>query len=230
MLTTGSLVLSGQILLAYLLGAFPSSVVVGRVAKGIDLRHHGSGNAGASNAFRVLGRGLGAAVLIMDVAKGAAAVTLIPLIAPNELIGLFLGAAAILGHVYSPFLRFRGGKGVGTAAGVLLVLYPFPLAIAVSVFVLILLVFGITSLASLIAALSFPAATALLGASGVIETSPSIFVFSVVAVLFLLFTHRENVRRLVRGEENRFEGIRVLGRLFTRLFARDRRDGPGKTG
>lgn len=218
------------ILLGYLLGSVPSSVILGKSVKDIDVREHGSGNAGASNAFRVLGRPLGLAVLLMDVGKGAAAVALIP--ALLRLSGaealpfgyteskLLLGGAAILGHVYSVFPNFRGGKGVGTAAGVLLVLYPLSLGIAVAIFLVILLVTGITSLASLLAAVSFPGVTALLGYVGVVETSPGIFVFSVLAVLFLLFTHRENIKRLAMGRENRFEGARLIGRLFDRLRGR----------
>lgn len=211
-------------LLGYLLGSIPSSVLLGRSIKGLDVREHGSGNAGASNAFRVLGRPLGTMVLLMDVGKGAAAVALIPGLfpapLPGHLPGLLVGGAAILGHVYSVFLKFRGGKGVGTAAGVLLVLYPLSLGIAVGIFVVVLLATGITSLASLIAAVSFPGVTALLGHAGLIETSPAIFLFSVLAVLFLLFTHRENVKRLVAGRENRFEGARLIGRLFDRLKGR----------
>ncbi|MFP4429740.1 MAG: glycerol-3-phosphate 1-O-acyltransferase PlsY [Spirochaetaceae bacterium] len=228
------MILAPAILLAYLLGSVPSSVILGRSVKGIDVREHGSGNAGASNAFRVLGRPLGVAVLLMDAGKGAAAVALIPALlrlsgGAQSVFGdtetrLLLGGAAIIGHVYSVFLNFRGGKGVGTAAGVLVVLYPLSLGIAVAIFVVVLLVTGITSLASLVASLSFPGVAALLGHLGIVETSPALFVFSVLAVLFLLFTHRENIKRLVAGRENRFEGARILGRLF------DRFKGPGGHG
>ncbi len=222
------------VLLGYLVGSVPTSVILGTVFRGIDVREHGSGNAGASNAFRVLGRPLGIAVLLLDVGKGALAAGLLPTIlrgldiAPvlpgDTEIRLLVGGAAIIGHVYSVFLRLRGGKGVGTAAGVLLVIYPLSLGIAVAIFLVILLTTGITSLASLVAALSFPGVTALLGYMGIIETSRAIFVFSVLAVLFLLFTHRENINRLVTGRENRFEGARLIGRLFDRLRGHSRKE------
>lgn len=185
--------------LAYLLGAFPSSYVAGRL-KGIDLRQHGSGNLGATNAFRILGWRAAVPVMIGDVAKGWVPAALFPLWAGAEALEwpVAYGGAAILGHVYSVFMGFKGGKGVATSAGVFLALAPWAAMIGAIVWGVSVLLTRIVSVGSLLAALVFPVA--------VFATNEPRMVFwvSVAVAAFVIFVHRANVGRLLRGEENRF--------------------------
>ncbi len=189
---------------AYLLGSIPTSVWLGKALKGIDLREHGSGNAGASNAFRVLGKPIGTAVLILDMLKGFLAVNLILLqheIDPGSeawmLLKIGLGLMAVLGHIFPVFAGFRGGKGVATIAGVALALNPFAALAAMAVYLLVFLLTRISALGSLIAVLSYPVWIILVFKSEYL----SIRIFSLAVVVLILITHRSNILRLVRGEE-----------------------------
>ena len=198
------------IVLAYVSGSIPSAYLAGK-SRGIDLRQHGSGNLGATNVFRVLGAGIGTLVFLVDMAKGALPVLLLPphttrvgftpALAGNwELtMGIVCGIAAIIGHVRPLFLGFRrGGKGVATAAGVFLALAPLPTAAALTAFALVLLVSRYVSLGSLIAAVVLP--VALFASQG---PSP-LFVVALLIMVFVFWTHRTNIARLRRGEEHRF--------------------------
>ncbi len=165
---------------------------------GVDVRASGSGNIGATNVARTVGLRFGLATLLVDVAKGA-----IPVLAGASLgaapAGLaMVGVCAVLGHVFSFFVRFRGGKGVATAAGVFLVLSPLALAGACAVFALVAVVSRIVSLASLCAGLALPILIAFYSRAG-----PQLWAAIVVAAL-LVFTHRDNLRRIVAGAEPRF--------------------------
>lgn len=187
------------LLAAYVLGSIPTSYIVGRAARGVDLREHGSGNLGATNAFRVLGWRLAVPVLVVDVAKGWAPAHLFPLwdgqSAPEW--ALAYGAAAVLGHVFSVWVGFRGGKGVATGAGVFLALAPAALLAGFVVWVVLVLATRIVSVASIAAALVVPVAVLLtLGAGPVLW-------LAIALALFVLYAHRANVRRLLRGEEHR---------------------------
>lgn len=188
------------IVLAYGLGSVPTSYVVARVVRGIDLRQHGSGNLGATNAFRVLGWRAAVPVIVADVAKGWIPAALFPLWDGSPAMGwaLVYGAAAIVGHVLSVFVRFKGGKGVATSAGVFLALAPWALLIGFVVWGITLVLTRIVSLASLLAALVLPVA--------VFATNEPWVVFwlSVALSIFVIYAHRANIRRLVRGEEHRF--------------------------
>ncbi len=182
---------------AYLLGAIPFGFLAGRL-KGVDVRRAGSGNIGATNVWRLLGPALGVGVLVLDMAKGALPLPLWRLSGGER--GWAEGAIAlapVLGHVFSPFLRFRGGKGVATAAGAFFYLLPSLAWAGVTAFALVLAFFRYVSLASLSAALAV-ALTALLAAP------PAHSLFAVSAAALLFWTHRENIRRLIRGEEPRF--------------------------
>jgi glycerol-3-phosphate acyltransferase PlsY len=191
------------VLTAYLGGSVPFAYLVGKAFRGIDLRHHGSGNLGATNVFRVMGARLGILVLTLDVAKGALPVLYLPRMSdltPGGWWTITIGLAAILGHVRPIFLLLRGGgKGVATAAGVFLGLAPVATLGAIAVWSAVLLASGFVSLASLTAALSLP--LTILLRDGV--RSPLVAVSAAVAA-FVTWTHRANIRRLRRGEEHRF--------------------------
>lgn len=195
------------LVLAYLLGSVPAAYIAGRVVKGIDLRQHGSGNLGATNVYRVLGAKVAVVVLLFDAFKGAIPVHyfppwLVPNATPDHALewAIAYGVAAIAGHVRPIFLLWKGGgKGVATAAGVFTALAPLPMLITLVVFALIVMVSGYVSLGSLIAAALLPIILAIV--RGV--HSP-LLVLAIVIALFVLWTHRANIRRLRRGEEHRF--------------------------
>lgn len=205
---------------AYLVGAFPSSVVLGRLFRGIDVRKHGSGNAGATNAWRVLGWRIGLFVLVLDAAKGAVAAAAFPRLAGGALplspsiAAILCGLAAVVGHVFPVYLRFRGGKGVATAAGMLLAVAPLPVAAAVLAFLVTLLVTGWVSLGSLVAAWIMPALIAALPPSADATSHVLLLALTSGLAAFLTFTHRSNVRRLVRGEEKSFPALQIWRRLL----------------
>jgi glycerol-3-phosphate acyltransferase PlsY len=195
----GGVLLAG-VVAAYVAGSIPAAWLAGR-AKGVDLRKHGSGNLGATNAWRVLGWRIGLVVYAVDTLKGALPVFLLPRPAASpELAAVAYGVAAIVGHVRPLFLGFqKGGKGVATAGGVFFALAPAALAIAFGAFVVVLLASGYVSLGSLTAAVVLPLALLAL------NRSPGpVFVVSVVVAAFVFWTHRANIGRLRRGEENRF--------------------------
>ncbi|MEX0690251.1 MAG: glycerol-3-phosphate 1-O-acyltransferase PlsY [Gemmatimonadales bacterium] len=190
----------GLIALSYLIGAIPTSYLVGRVSRGIDLRQHGSGNLGATNAFRVLGWQIAIPVGMVDLAKGALpVVVLAPIVSPEPWAAFAVGGAAVVGHVYSVFMRFRGGKGVATAAGVVLAIAPLALFVAFVAWVTILLLTGYVSLASMTAAVLFPILAWWIG-----TTNPHLIVVSIGMAGFVLWTHRANIGRLMAGNESRF--------------------------
>lgn len=195
------------LVLAYLAGSIPAAYIAGRVIKGIDLRQFGSGNLGATNVYRVLGAKVAVAVLLFDAAKGATPVLWFPDLFDAGVDGrsaalwpIAYGIAAIIGHVRSVFLLWKGGgKGVATASGVFGALAPAALGVALVVWFLVLVISGYMSLASLAGAAALPVAIVLL--SGV--RSP-VFPVSLVVAVFVFWTHRANMSRLRRGEEPRF--------------------------
>ena len=185
---------------AYLLGATPTAYLAGRLARGIDLREHGSRNLGATNVYRVLGWRWAIPVALVDVAKGAVPVALFARWAGMDPWGaVALGIAAVLGHVFSPYMGFRGGKGVATALGMFLALAPLAVAIALPVWGGILWLTGYVSLSSVIAAASFPVWVRLSQPAAL----PA-FWASVGLAALIVFSHRANLRRLLAGTENRF--------------------------
>jgi glycerol-3-phosphate acyltransferase PlsY len=194
------------LLAAYLLGAVPTSLWVGKGLHGVDLRQEGSGNLGATNAFRVLGWRAALPVVAFDIFKGWLPVVAFPGWAGVDSLGWILGfgAAAIAGHVFSIWAGFRGGKGVATSGGVFLGLAP--LGALVSAVVFFVLAFGtrIVSVASMAAALVLPVAVALTPHRGGTGT----VIFSAALALFVIWAHRTNIGRLLRGEENRFGSAR----------------------
>jgi glycerol-3-phosphate acyltransferase PlsY len=191
------------LVIAYLAGSIPFAFLAGKLFKGIDLREHGSGNLGATNVFRVMGWKIASVVMILDMAKGALPVLLLPpRLAPvhTELWAIAFGVAAIVGHVRSVFLLWKGGgKGVATAGGVFLALAPIPSLISIAVWGIVLYLSGYVSLASLTSAVALTIAVDAM--RGV--TSPVAIACAAITI-FVFWTHRANIGRLRRGEENRF--------------------------
>jgi glycerol-3-phosphate acyltransferase PlsY len=188
------------ILASYLMGAIPTSYLVSRAFANIDLRQHGSGNLGATNLYRVLGWKYAVPVALFDIAKGTIPVLVFaPQVSGSELYALACGVAAIIGHVFSVFVRFKGGKGVATAAGVMLGLTPLALALAAAVWGTVLLLTGYVSLASIAAAAVLPVAVYLLE-----HPAPEILGVAALIAAGVIFLHRRNIERLLKGTENRF--------------------------
>lgn len=196
------------LLASYLLGAFPTSYVVARLARGIDLRQYGSGNLGATNAFRVLGWRAATPIFIVDIFKGW-----FPAFffvrwdgAPAFEWALAYGAAAIFGHVFSVYVGFRGGKGVATGAGVFLALAPYAVLVGLLVWATLVYLTGYVSVASIAAALLLPLLVF------AFRAPMSVFWLSVGLATFVVYAHRANIVRLRRGEEHRFRrGAREVG-------------------
>jgi len=190
--------------LAYLLGSIPASVWLGKWILGIDLRTQGSGNAGATNAFRVLGKPIGITVLVFDMLKGFLAINLSQLqdfIMPGSegwmFLRISLGLLAVAGHIFPLFSGFRGGKGVATIAGVGLALHPYATMAALCVYLLVFLISRISALGSLSAALSYPVWIILVFQS----EFRVLWVFSIIVPLLLIVTHRSNLSRMIRARE-----------------------------
>lgn len=185
---------------AYFIGAFPTSYLVGKAARGIDLRQHGSGNLGATNAYRVLGWKAATPIFLVDIFKGWLPTWLFPQLDGSDALvwTLAYGAIAIFGHVFSIYVGFRGGKGVATGAGVFLALAP--LAVLAGLIVWAALVFGTgyVSLGSIAAAAVLPAVVALTRAP------MPILALAIGLATFVIYAHRANMKRLLRGEEHRF--------------------------
>jgi len=209
---------AAYIILAYLIGAFPSAVVLGRLIWRTDVREHGSGNAGATNAWRVLGWKAGLTVLILDAGKGALAAGVVPnlpLGTPSidmRTLAVLAGAAAVVGHVFPVYTRFRGGKGVATAAGMLAVVAPLPIGCAIGAFAIAVLASGIVSLGSILAAWTIPIAALLLSTLTGAVYPPLLFGLTFALAAFITYTHRENIARLIKGEERSFPQLQVWKR------------------
>ena len=198
------------IVLSYVIGSFPTSIIVGRLLKGIDIRQHGSGNAGGTNVFRVLGPAPGIFVMLFDAFKGFAATFWVSKIVIDSMpletgmIMILAGVSAILGHIWTIFAGFKGGKGVGTAAGMLAALFPKALLICLAVFFIVLFASKIVSLSSMSAAVALPITLTLFRYVFNVEVLTSLYIFSFIAAALIIFTHRSNIKRLMNGTENKF--------------------------
>jgi glycerol-3-phosphate acyltransferase PlsY len=185
---------------AYLMGGIPTSYLAGKLGRGIDLREHGSGSLGATNAYRVLGCKYAVPVGLFDVAKGAVPVALLGSWSDGPAwLPVAVGAAAVAGHVFSPYVGFKGGKGVATAAGVFLALAPLAIAVSIGIWCGVLWLSGYVSVASLAAVGLFPVWARLTR-----PDAPYTFWASVVLALLIVASHRSNIRRLLAGTESRF--------------------------
>ncbi|HEY8195503.1 MAG TPA: glycerol-3-phosphate 1-O-acyltransferase PlsY [Gemmatimonadales bacterium] len=189
------------LLASYFVGAIPTSYLLSRLFAGIDLRKHGSGNLGATNLYRVLGWKYAIPAAAVDIAKGAIPVLVFaPQVSDSQLLALGCGVAAILGHVFSVFVGFKGGKGVATAAGVMLGLAPLALTVGAVVWAVLVRVTGYVSVASIAAAAVLPVAVYLLEDSA----SPTLFWIATAIAAGVILLHRRNIQRLLNGTENRF--------------------------
>lgn len=192
---------------AYLLGAIPTGVIAGKLFGGVDVRQHGSGNVGATNVYRVVGKLPGLLVLLVDVVKGWVPVAVLASFISTPpgsalspaLVKILLGIAAIAGHIWNPFLQFQGGKGVATALGVLLGLDPWIAFGTTAVWILAAFLTRYVSVASVAAAMAAPFIMALLGL-------PTVWVLGAIFVsLAIIYRHRPNLLRLLHGQEHRMK-------------------------
>lgn len=193
---------------AYLLGSIPTSVWYGIGYFGVDVRDHGSGNAGATNTFRVLGKRAGTIVMLIDVLKGWTATCLALLlyyfnvIGPEDLLTykIIFGLVAIVGHIFPVFVKFKGGKGIATLLGMVLAVHGELALVCITIFILTLLTSHVVSLSSMLATLAFPVVS-LLGFFGPPE--PLLVVFGFVMFVMVVVTHQKNIGRMLKGNENR---------------------------
>lgn len=197
----------GVIAVAYLLGGIPFGVMIGRRFFGVDISTAGSGNTGATNVYRVLGWKAAVPSALLDIAKGAVPTLLaIWLADPRwgvewaDWFAIAAGMAAVLGHMYSPYRGLRGGKGVATAAGVIIVLQPLAFIVLLLSFIGVIAAFRIVSVASVVVALEYPVLVLLL-----YRERLAFVLFAIVAALAVTWAHRANIRRIFRGEEPRID-------------------------
>ena len=183
---------------AYLIGSIPTGLLLGK-AYGVDVRKEGSGNIGATNLYRTVGRKVGIITLIGDCLKGLLPVVLVKFSALPPEFAAWVGLAAFCGHVFSVFLKFKGGKGVATALGVFLALAPLAVAIAVTLFAVLMVVWRYVSLGSIAAAAVMPLAVYFLGGSRTVTT------VTLIIALIVIARHHENIKRLLSGSENKFK-------------------------
>lgn len=194
------------IIISYLLGSIPTAFIVSQIFMKIDIRKHGSGNVGATNVFRVLGKLPGILVLIIDITKGVLAVSLLPdyLGMPNEVYRALFGLSAVVGHIWTVFLRFKGGKGVATSLGVLFGLaikitgLRTVLALAMGSWLVIFVIGGFVSLASVLTVLCVPIYML------IFNQNIEIVVLGIILCLIIVYKHIPNMNRLLKGEESRF--------------------------
>jgi glycerol-3-phosphate acyltransferase PlsY len=210
------------VVLSFVLGSIPGSLWAGKMMHGIDVREHGSGNAGATNTFRVLGWKAGVIATLIDVGKGFIAAGLIakfvridalpqdlPFWNVNTLAQMLAGIGAVAGHMFPMFAGFRGGKGMNTAGGVLFAITPVSMAVTMIVFILVLLTTRTVSLASLTATLAFPISVGVRKYYlGIEQLDASLFIISIVISAGLIWAHRSNIRRLMDGTESRVRSFR----------------------
>ncbi|WP_338873744.1 glycerol-3-phosphate 1-O-acyltransferase PlsY [Spirosoma sp. SC4-14] len=207
--------ISVTVVVAYLLGSIPTAVWYGQGFFGIDIRQHGSGNAGATNTFRVLGKRAGTIVMLVDVLKGYTAAIManllwyLDVITQKEIMTfeIVFGLVAVIGHLYPIFADFKGGKGVASLLGMVLAIHPEMALLCIGIFLLVVIASQYVSLGSILAALAFPVLL-LLQVFGQKE-SPLLIVFGFVMFLMVVLTHQKNIGRLMRGQENRTILIRL---------------------
>ena len=185
-------------IVAYILGSIPNALWIGKVFKGIDVREHGSKNTGSTNAARVLGAKLGILTLILDISKGAIPTLIATMLLDSSISVILVGICAILGHSFSIFMKFKGGKAVATTVGVLIVLVPGAILLAAVIF---FLVFGITryvSLSSMIGAISLPIWIILF------YKNIPLTIFGIIIAILIIVRHKSNIQRLLNGTESKF--------------------------
>ncbi len=197
-----------RIIISYLIGSISGSMLMGKI-RGVDIRTMGSGNAGGTNAFRTQGAIFALSVVVVDIAKGYVATYYVSGdFGQGSMLGVLCGIVAVLGHVYPVYYNFKGGKGAGTLVGILIGLYPFGLLISFSVWLIILVLTGYVGLSTMLAGISFPFVIYYESFMGGLNST--IGSFSIIMALFLVFTHRSNIIRMLKGNENRFEKVMIF--------------------
>ncbi|RLC46892.1 MAG: acyl-phosphate glycerol 3-phosphate acyltransferase [Candidatus Cloacimonadota bacterium] len=196
--------LASAFVLAYILGSIPTSYLMGKFIKKIDIRDFGSGNVGATNALRVLGTKIGIITLIIDIGKGILAVFMGKIIVaePSNIVLIAFGLFAILGHIFTIFLKFKGGKGVATSAGVFIALSPLAVGIALIVFVLTVWISKYVSLGSILAALVLFLVELYWNITHSFENI-ELLIFIFVIAAFIIIRHKSNIKRILAGNENK---------------------------
>jgi glycerol-3-phosphate acyltransferase PlsY len=201
-----------KIIFSYLVGSISGSMLMGKF-RGIDIRTMGSGNAGGTNAFRTQGAFFALSVVFIDIFKGYIATFYISGdVGQGGLLGILCGISAVLGHVYPVYYNFKGGKGAGTLVGILIALYPFGLLISFSVWLIILVLTGYVGLSTILGGITFPMVIYVENFMGGLNSTMGLF--SIIIALFLVFTHRSNIGRMFKGNENRFEKVMIFRNLF----------------
>lgn len=210
------------LLLSYLLGSLPTSVIMGRLLKGIDIRDFGSGNAGATNTFRILGWQAGVAVLTIDFMKGFTCTYWLSALAwqigsgpisppmwdPVPFVKISCGFLAVIGHSFPVFAQFRGGKGGASAAGMLYGIEPVSISISVGVFLLVMFTTRYVSLGTIVSSILYPISQLVLRYVVGWDIDGSILILSSIAALFIVYKHKANIVRLMAGTENRIRTFR----------------------
>jgi len=197
------------ILLSYFIGSFPTSVVWGRLTRRIDIRDYGSKNPGGTNAVRVLGWQAGIVVMCVDIAKGALAAALVakiridPIALDHELVQIIAGTSAVVGHIWTVLAKFKGGKGVATAAGMLIAIYPWAALICFFIFMMIAMTTRYISVGSVTAASVLPFVLIITERMSDNNLSNSLLFFVFLLSGLIVYTHRANLRRLMEGTETR---------------------------
>ena len=206
-----------KLILSYLLGSVSGSMLIGKL-KGVDIREMGSGNAGGTNAFRSMGIAFALGVVCIDILKGVIAVKFLPclnmgsilttnLINREELLHILCGIGVVMGHVYPIYHGFKGGKGAGTMMGVLAALFPMYLIIGLPIWLMILVFTGYVGLSTITAGIILPISTAFYYDGGL---GTPFGMFTIIFSLFIIFTHRSNISRMLDGNENRFEKAMIF--------------------
>lgn len=191
------------ILLGYVIGATPFGLIAGRM-KGIDIREHGSGNIGATNVGRILGKKVGVTVLVLDILKGMLPVAISLMLTDNSLIHVATAIATVMGHNYTFWLKFKGGKGIATTAGAMILLIPIPATLSILGWNIAVRVTRYVSVASIVAAVTIPVA-AFIKAAITKDWDWPILAFSLIVCVLAIWKHRSNIQRLRNGEEPRRE-------------------------
>ena len=197
------------ILLAYLLGSIPFGLVIARLYGVSDIRTVGSGNIGATNVMRTVGKIPALLVTILDIAKGTVAVLIAGifggmLLGDIEYLKLAAGFFAIFGHIFPVFLKFKGGKGINTALGVFITLLTIPIFISIAIFVVVVFISKFVSLGSILGSLSLPITVFIISIISPDRYHPVYLPVTIVFAFLVIFTHRANIKRLLSGAENRF--------------------------
>jgi glycerol-3-phosphate acyltransferase PlsY len=189
------------LILSYLIGAIPFAYIISKVFKNIDIRKHGSGNPGATNVYRTVSKPLGILTFVCDALKGFVPVFFVTLINPSSyLIVLLVALVTILGHIYTVFLNFKGGKGVATGFGIFLAINPIATLICLAVFAIILALSKYVALASIFAAITLPISLFLL------DATKEVLFFSIFIAGIVIFRHISNIKRILNGTENKIFG------------------------